>query len=748
MKIKRITRLRYKIIALSVWTVLLAMLLGWNLYNTHQTAVESAKVKARALWDKDIIFRIWNARHGGVYAPITETTPPNPYLEVPERDIKTPKGKQLTLINPAYMTRQIYEIAEAEYAIKGHITSLKPLRPENKPDDWETEALNVFEKGWQEYSTIDDKKGQQYLRLMKPLITQQACLKCHESQGYKVGDVRGGISIKVSMEDFHVLARQNAITDILAYLMIWAVGVISIFWMANVFKHNLQEIQTRQRQLENTISAQTLAEEGLRESEERYSNIIAGLGKVGVGLFIVDEDRRVRYMNKVMIDWFGDQKGKICYQSVAGLNSECAYCQIDSVIGRGQTARYQPTTPDGRTFDIQAVPLQNKDGSISKMEIIRNITDQKQAEQELLKLRKLESVGVLAGGIAHDFNNLLTGLSGNIELARMSLSTDHKAYKFLDYAERSMESAAKLSTQLLTFSKGGDPIKEPLSIGAVITETAQFAIRGSRVQLQTGIASDLWPVEADKGQLGQVIINLIINAQQAMPDGGVITINAENVETSDGRHVQITVKDNGVGIASEYLDKIFDPYFSTKQKGSGLGLASAHSIISKHNGTITVDSLLNKGSTFTIRLPATEKTVIEKPTAETYLVDVSSVRILVLDDDEAVREITAAMLEKLGHEATFAVDGQEAVAKYRKAHQNETGYDMVIADLTIPGGMGGQEATREILKIDPQAKIIVSSGYATDPVMANYKEYGFQGRAEKPYRLAELRKVIQQVLKT
>ncbi len=190
MKIKLTTRLKYKIIILSVWTVLLATLLGWNLYNTHQTAVESAKVKARALWDKDIIFRIWNARHGGVYAPITEITQPNPYLEVPERDIKTPMGKQLTLINPAYMTRQIYEIAEAEYAIKGHITSLKPLRPENKPDDWEIKALNAFEKGWQEYSTVYDKKGQQYLRLMKPLITQQACLKCHEFQGYKVSDVR------------------------------------------------------------------------------------------------------------------------------------------------------------------------------------------------------------------------------------------------------------------------------------------------------------------------------------------------------------------------------------------------------------------------------------------------------------------------------------------------------------------------------------------------------------------------------
>jgi CheY-like chemotaxis protein len=260
----------------------------------------------------------------------------------------------------------------------------------------------------------------------------------------------------------------------------------------------------------------------------------------------------------------------------------------------------------------------------------------------------------------------------------------------------------------------------------------------------------LWSVEADKGQLSQVISNLVLNAQQAMPTGGMITIAAENVETSEGRFVQITVHDEGVGIAPQYIDQIFDPYFTTKQHGSGLGLAIIHSIISKHNGTITVDSKLNQGTLFTIHLPVSEKTeaiTTENLLDKTAAASAPAARILVLDDEEAVRAVLGAMLESLGHIISYAVDGQEAIVKYREAYQNGSAYDVVIVDLTIPGGMGGQMAAKEIFSLDPAAQIIVSSGYATDPVMANYEEYGFKARIVKPYHFAELQKAIQQVLK-
>ena len=267
--------------------------------------------------------------------------------------------------------------------------------------------------------------------------------------------------------------------------------------------------------------------------------------------------------------------------------------------------------------------------------------------------------------------------------------------------------------------------------------------------MQLDIAPDLQLVDADKGQISQVISNLVINAKQAMPDGGIITIKAENIETVEGKQVQVIVQDQGVGIAPQHMDKVFDPYFSTKQQGSGLGLASCYSIINKHNGTITAESELNQGTTFTLTLPAVEE--VEKILNAAQDTDLSAdsttgARILVLDDEVLVQQMSGAMLEEMGHQVDYAVHGEEAISKYQAAREKQQGYDIVICDLTIPGGIGGQEAAQQILKINPQAKLIVSSGYATDPIMASYSEYGFQGRVTKPYGFAELQKVVQQTL--
>ena len=375
-----------------------------------------------------------------------------------------------------------------------------------------------------------------------------------------------------------------------------------------------------------------------------------------------------------------------------------------------------------------------------------DITDRKRVEQETLRARKLESVGLLAGGIAHDFNNLLTSVFGNIELATMYIPDDHASRPFLASAGKSIDNATNLTKQLLTFAKGGDPVKETLSVGDVIAETAAFSIRGSGVKLICDIAPNLWSVDADRGQLSQVISNLVINAKQAMPTGGLITVIAENDDASEPKRIKITIMDEGGGIAAEHLDKVFDPYFSTKQQGSGLGLASAHSIISKHDGTISVDSRFGTGTAFVVSLPAVEVT---RPNPTIAPVDVqdpfpipSSARILVLDDDKAVRKVAEQMLGKMGCEVVLAADGSEAIEKYRKSIQRGTTFDIVIADLTLPGGMNGCEAANKILDIDPQARIIISSGYATDPIMANYAAHGFIGIAAKPYRYEDIRAVI------
>lgn len=407
---------------------------------------------------------------------------------------------------------------------------------------------------------------------------------------------------------------------------------------------------------------------------------------------------------------------------------------------------------DGTTFPtwMSVTLIKNEAGEpYAYAALAQNITERKAAEDEILKLRKLDSVGILAGGIAHDFNNLLTGLFGNIELARKLISNDHKACKYLDTAGQSLENAAGLTKQLLTFAKGGEPVKEVISICTLVSEAARFSLRGSTLKLDIEIVDDLWPIEADKGQLIQVIGNLVINARQAMPDGGTITVVAENVTCADGNLVQILVQDEGEGIAPDDFGRIFDPYFSTKSEGSGLGLASVHSIVKKHNGTIKVNSQLGEGTVFTIQFPAVvdaPEPVVEVTAGEDSKSGVAGARILVLDDEEVVREVIGETLQVSGYKVTYVVDGKAAISEYREARQKGMPFAVVITDLTIPGGMGGLEAAREILKLDPAARIIVSSGHATDPIMTNFTTYGFKGRVEKPYHLEILQKVVAQVL--
>jgi two-component system, cell cycle sensor histidine kinase and response regulator CckA len=504
------------------------------------------------------------------------------------------------------------------------------------------------------------------------------------------------------------------------------------------------------------INERKQAETLLRESEERFRTMAELLPEP---IFECDAELRVTYANLRAFELFGftqeDFVGGICATDLFA-PEEMPNVINNTVLRfsgeKKKHSEYRCLKKDGSIFQALFLvsPIVKNGNPCGLRGIIVDLTEQKRAEEEILQLRKLESVGVLAGGIAHDFNNLLAGLFGNIEMAKRFLSDEHKSYKYLESAGLSMEQATGLTQQLLTFAKGGDPIKETLSLASVITDTAKFSLRGSNVKLQFDIDPALWLVAADKGQLSQVISNLIINAKQAMPDGGIITINAENIERVEGKKVQITVKDQGIGIAPQHLGKVFDPYFSTKQQGSGLGLASSYSIISKHNGTIVAESELNQGTIFTITLPALEnqnEELIAVAADEEIEGNVTApARILVLDDEELVQQMCGAMLEEMGHQVEYAGDGEKAVKKYRAANEDEQGYDVVICDLTIPGGMGGTEAAQEIFKLNPEAKIIVSSGYACDPVMADYMRYGFKGRVAKPYRFAELQNVVRQVL--
>jgi PAS domain S-box-containing protein len=383
----------------------------------------------------------------------------------------------------------------------------------------------------------------------------------------------------------------------------------------------------------------------------------------------------------------------------------------------------------------------------------KEITDREKMEEELLKAQKLESVAILAGGIAHDFNNLLASILGNIGLAMLDIDRDHQAFKQLVSAEKASLRAQDLTRQLLTFSKGGAPVKKATDIGELVKESASFALRGSRVKYDFSIAGDLKLVDVDEGQMSQVIHNLVINADHAMPEGGTIAIRCRNISNEvygslplrEGGYVCISVEDHGVGIPKEHLPKIFDPYFTTKQKGSGLGLATTYSIVKKHGGTITVESELGVGTTFHVYLPALRETKLLKKSEEGALRKGTGT-ILVMDDEAEVRETTGNVLRRLGYEVAFAMDGGEAIERYLQAKDAGNPFDLVIMDLTIPGGLGGKETLKKLQEIDPGIKAIVSSGYSNDPVMADFRNHGFSGVVTKPYRIKELSDEVHRVI--
>ncbi len=416
--------------------------------------------------------------------------------------------------------------------------------------------------------------------------------------------------------------------------------------------------------------------------------------------------------------------------------------------------------PDGsqKIFDIIKVSIFQKDGDRKGLVVLgRNVTEQKQAEAELQKMEKLKSIGTLAGGIAHDFNNILMGLFGNIAIAKEYLESNNPAFYALEKAEKSMSRATNLSTQLLTFAKGGAPVKENVSLTELVDEVVKFDLSGSKIKPIFEKSANLWLADVDKGQMQQVFSNLTINAKQAMPSGGNLYITIENCKVSNamlpglksGNYIKIMMQDQGIGIDKEHLKQIFDPYFSTKQAGSGLGLATTYSIIKRHGGHIKAESELGRGSIFTIFLPASENTNLtptEKPSTP-LSTQGKGLKVLVMDDEEVIREVTLQMLKKNDYKTVVVENGRQAIEKYKQALDAGEPFDIAIMDLTIPGGMGGQEAIKDILALDPQAKAIVSSGYADDPVMANFSDYGFMDMIKKPYTINQLLKALHRIMK-
>ena len=512
------------------------------------------------------------------------------------------------------------------------------------------------------------------------------------------------------------------------------------------------------------ITQKKIAAEALATEKERLA---VTLRSIGDGVITTDTEGKIVLMNRVaeeMTGWSQEETVGKPFDEVFLILNEKSRLRCENPVERvlrtgtiiGLANRTVLISKSGKERIIadSGAPIRDQESRIvGAVLVFHDITYKLKMEEELLKSQKLESIGILAGGIAHDFNNLLTAILGNISLAKLLTSSEDSIHHKLAEAEKASLRARDLTQQLLTFSKGGAPVKKTTSIAGLIRDSSAFTLSGSKVTCLFDIPDDLWPTEVDEGQISQVINNLIINADQAMPDGGVITVTCKNVYVGNknvlplphGRYILIAITDKGVGIGEENIARIFDPYFTTKESGKGLGLATVYAIIKNHEGHITVDSAIGEGTTFTIYLPASKFTAVEEIDRGTVTSAVRG-KILVMDDEENIRDVAGEILEYLGFEVEFAGDGNEAVELYKKAREDGVPFITVIMDLTIPGGMGGKETIRILREYDENITAIASSGYSNDPIMADYMGYGFSGVITKPYMVSDLERVLNEVL--
>lgn len=741
-------RLRPYILGLALlWTLLLGVILTSDIIEIRQGVLDYARAEARGSFNKDLVYRRWAASHGGVYVPITEATPPSPYLShVEERDIETPSGRRLTLMNPAYMTRQVYELGEEQYGARGHITSLNPIRPENAPDPWERSALEAFEQGESEISSIEMIGEVPHLRLMRPMITEEPCMKCHAQQGYQVGDVRGGISVSIPLAPYSTWAWAHEISSLSGFGLLWVIGLCGIGFGA---RHLRQRIIERQR------------------AEMDQVQLMSAIEHVAETIVITDAEGSIQYVNPAFERITGYSREEALGQNPrilsGGKHDEAFYRRMWETLEGGEVwcGRLTNKRKDGTPFEADASisPVRDTGGSITHyVAVERDVTHETELEKQLRHAQKMQAMGTLAGGIAHDFNNVLTAILGQCQLALSCQGDDSLVHDSLNEIIRAGTRATDLVKQIMTFSRQTEQEEKPVQLAAIAKEVLAL-LRGSlpsTIEIRCQIDGACPPVMADATQLHQVVMNICTNAYHAMEErGGVLKvalaqdeITAEHAEgyldLKAGRYNVLRISDTGHGMDEETRQRVFEPYFTTKPegKGTGMGMATVHGIVKNIGGTVHVYSEPGKGTEFKIYLPICDVPERSAPEPAKTMKYGKGEHVLLVDDERAVLEFGADALKAMGYRITTFSCPTEALESFRA---NPRLFDLVITDRTMPE-MTGNALAVELLSIREDLPVILTTGLSNAEISEEASRAGIVETVPKPFCLAKLSDAVHNAL--
>ena len=704
------------VMGFALWSIMISVSLTWGLHQQGHHLLESATVAARVNINKDLSFRRWATSHGGVYVTPTEHTPPNPYLNVVTRDVVTTTGRPLTLMNPAYMLREMQQDFGDEYGTRSHLTSLKLLNPANAADPWQVKALSSFERGGKELLEMQYVDDQPYLKLMLPVFVEAGCLKCHAQQGYQVGDVRGGIDSSIPLAPFLARTLESSIELTVSHGAIWLLGISGLLLFYRR-EHSLAAENQR-------------SEDALRASEERF-RLAADTANDLVYEWDLQEE----------VQWFGRIDEMLGYgkgefprtlqgwkESVHPDDRDLVMAAIQAHLEGGDpyALKYRIRRNDDvyLWWSARGAVVKAPDGTpVRWIGTVTDISEQLKLEESLRQSQKMEAIGTLAGGIAHDFNNILSAVVGYTELALMEVTENTDVHNYLCEVGTAAARATELVRQILTFSRKQKQDKQPLQVALIVKEALKL-LRASiptTVEIRQEIVSQAM-VLADPTQIHQLIMNLCTNGYQAMVEhGGVLGVTLQDIdfeqetmdgaiELSPGRYLLLAVSDSGCGMDKDVLARIFDPYFTTKGvgKGTGLGLAVVHGIVKDLQGRVSVYSEPGRGTTFHVYLPVIAGEAVPEVVAEAVPLAMGHERVMVVDDESAIRDLATKFLTQSGYQVDAFVNGLEAWQAISEAPDH---WDLLITDQTMPE-MTGTQLAAKMLEIRPDLPIILCSGYS------------------------------------